>query len=164
MSLEDLALRTGLSVGLLSQMERGRGNPSFVTLMRIANAFQVQLGYFFSDGPQRQLVVRRNERRRIRFPATGLTYELCTPDLSGKIAVIWTRMEPGMRGEEAPLHHEGEECLVLTRGVLEAHIGDQVVILHEGDSVTFDCSVPHWYYNPGPDIAETIGAMTPAAW
>ena len=42
MNLEELAERTGLSVGLLSQLERGIGNPSWVTLMKIADALHIQ--------------------------------------------------------------------------------------------------------------------------
>lgn len=164
MSLEELGEKTGLSIGLLSQIERGKGNPSFVTLMKIADAFQIQLGYFFSDSAETQIIVRKDQRRRIFFPTPGLTYELCTPDLNRQVALIWTRLEPGARTQEGPFSHEGEECLVLTRGVLEAHVGDEVFTLTEGDSITFDSSIPHWYYNAGPAVAETFGAMTPPSW
>ena len=164
LSLEELAKKTGLSIGLLSQIERGMGNPSFVTLMKIADAFQIQLGYFFSDSAETQIVVRKGQRRRIIFPTPGLTYELCTPDLNRRVALIWTRLEPGARTQEGPFSHEGEECLVLTRGVLEAHIGNEMFTLTEGDSITFDSAILHWYYNAGPEVAETFGAMTPPSW
>jgi transcriptional regulator with XRE-family HTH domain len=164
MRLEELSERTNLSIGLLSQIERGKGNPSFVTLMKLADAFQIQLGHFFSDSPATHIVVRKPQRRKIVFPTPGLTYELCTPDLNRQVAMIWTKLEPGARTQEGPFSHEGEECLVLTQGVLEAHIGDEVFVLGEGDSITFDSATPHWYFNPGPDVAETFGAMTPPSW
>lgn len=161
MSLEELAERTGLSIGLLSQIERGKGNPSFVTLSKVADALDIQLGYFFSETAETQCIVRKDQRRRIYFPTPGLTYELLTPDLNRRLEVLWTRLEPGVRTQDAAFSHEGEECVALVRGVLEAHVGDQVFILHEGDAITFDCSVPHWYYNPGPETAETFSAVTP---
>jgi transcriptional regulator with XRE-family HTH domain len=164
MSLEELVDRTGLSIGLLSQIERGKGNPSFVTLMKVADAFGVQMSYFFSDDAENHIVVRKDQRRTIFFPASGLTYELLTPDVNRRVEVIFARLEPGVRTQDSPFSHEGEECIVLIRGTLEAHIGDEVFTLQAGDAITFDCSLPHWYYNPGPDAAETFGAMTPPSW
>src|ERR1700748_2596001 len=40
-SLETLAERSGVSTGLLSQIERGIGNPSFQTLLRVAHALDI---------------------------------------------------------------------------------------------------------------------------
>jgi transcriptional regulator with XRE-family HTH domain len=164
MSLEELVERTGLSIGLLSQIERGKGNPSFVTLMKVADALDIQLGHFFSETLETQCIVRKGQRRRIYFPAPGLTYELLTPDLNRRLEVVLARLEPGVRTQEGPFSHEGEECLVLMNGVLEAHVGDEVFMLYEGDAITFDCTMPHWYYNPGPEVAETFGAITPPSW
>ena len=164
LSLEDLAGRTGLSAGLLSQLERGIGNPSFVTLMRLAQALDVQPGYFFPDTEGSRCIVRKARRRRIHFEMPGLTYELLTPDLSWRLEVLWAKFEPGVATAEAPYSHEGEECVWLIRGLLEAHVGDRTFLLHEGDSITFDCTVPHWYHNPGPDAAETYSAVTPASF
>ena len=164
MSLEELVERTGLSIGLLSQIERGKGNPSFVTLMRVADAFGIQMSHFFPDDIEGQMVVRKDQRRRIIFPTSGLTYELLTPDVNRRVEVILAKLEPGVRTQDSPFSHEGEECIVLIRGILEAHVGDEVFVLHAGDAITFDCSLPHWYYNPGPEMAETFGAMTPPSW
>jgi transcriptional regulator with XRE-family HTH domain len=164
MSLEELVEKTGLSIGLLSQIERGKGNPSFVTLMKVVDAFGIQMSYFFPDNMENQMVVRKDQRRRILFPTSGLTYELLTPDLNRRVEVIWAKLEPGVRTQDSPFSHEGEECIVLIRGILEAHVGDEVFVLHAGDAITFDCSLPHWYCNPGPEVAETFGAMTPPSW
>ena len=41
LTLEQLASRSGISAGLLSQMERGQGNPSFNTLVQVAHALSV---------------------------------------------------------------------------------------------------------------------------
>ena len=38
LSVEGLAAAAGVSAGLISQLERGRGNPSFLTLRRLADA------------------------------------------------------------------------------------------------------------------------------
>jgi transcriptional regulator with XRE-family HTH domain len=164
MSLEELSDLTGLSIGILSQIERGKGNPSFVTLMKVADSLDIQLGYFFSENSPSQILVRKSQRRRMRFTSPGLTYELVTPDLDRRLEVVWTSLEPGSRTQEEPFSHEGEECILLISGVLEAHVAEQVFMLEEGDAITFDCTAPHWYYNPGPDVAEVCGAITPPSF
>jgi len=164
MTLEGLADKTGVSIGLLSQIERGKGNPSLVTLMKVVDSLDIQLGYFFSENAPSQILVRKLQRRRMRFTTPGLTYELVTPDLDRRLEVVWTSLEPGCRTQEEPFSHEGEECILLIRGVLEAHVGDQAFVLEEGDAITFDCMAPHWYYNPGPEVADVCGAITPPSF
>jgi len=164
MSLEELSDRTGLSVGLLSQLERGIGNPSFLTLMKIADALHSQISHFFFDDSESRRVVRKDQRKRMDFPQPGITIELLTTDASRHLQALSVRYEVGLRTEEGPFRHEGEEVVCLVRGTLELHIGDEVFVLNEGDSVTFDSAVPHWYYNPGPEVAEIFSAMTPPAF
>ena len=48
-TLEALARESGLSTGMLSQMERGTGNPSFKTLYRLAKALRMPLGSFLVE-------------------------------------------------------------------------------------------------------------------
>lgn len=49
-SLAELARRSHTSVGILSVIERGNGNPSFDTLTRIAEALKVPLVNLIADG------------------------------------------------------------------------------------------------------------------
>ena len=49
MTLKDLAARTTLSVSLLSQVERGEGNPTVLNLFRIAQALDISLADIFRE-------------------------------------------------------------------------------------------------------------------
>lgn len=49
MTLKDLAARTSLSVSLLSQIERGEGNPTVLNLFRIAQALEITLAEIFHE-------------------------------------------------------------------------------------------------------------------
>src|SRR5687768_5469568 len=51
LSLEDLAGAADVSASFLSQLERGVGNPSFLTLTKIARALAVPIGYLFGEQP-----------------------------------------------------------------------------------------------------------------
>jgi len=52
LSQEDLAERIDRSVAAVSNMERGRTLPSFMTLERLARAFDMPVREFFDFGPE----------------------------------------------------------------------------------------------------------------
>src|SRR5262249_30820320 len=83
--------KASLAAGLVSQLERGLGNPAFLTIAKIASALDVPIGTFF-EGPRTEgVVVRRHERKRLtpRDPdaTMGPIYELLTPDVHRQLEV-----------------------------------------------------------------------------
>ncbi|MBI2525257.1 MAG: cupin domain-containing protein [Candidatus Rokubacteria bacterium] len=168
-SLEGLAEKASLSAGLLSQLERGVGNPSFLTIAKIAYALDVPIGTFF-EGPRTEgVVVRRHERKRLiprdAAAVEGPIYELLTPDVYRKLEVVYVELPPHMSSnKEQPFSHEGEECGVLLSGRLEVHLGDETYVLETGDSISYQSVIPHWYNNPGDEPATSIWVITPPSF
>src|SRR5260370_30275401 len=163
-SLEALASRARLSPGLLSQIERGQGNPSFVTLCKIADALEMPLASFLEfRGPAaiHGMVVRRSRRKKIQLPDLGLIYELLTPDLKRNLAMMRTLVPAGFDAVERPFHHPGDECLLIADGQLEVFVGKEHFQLRKGDSITYDSGQTHWWRNRGPGQAEVIWALSP---
>ena len=39
--------------------------------------------------------------------------------------------------------HEGQECDLVIKGTLKVQVGEHTEILHEGDCIYFDSSIPH---------------------
>lgn len=168
MRLEDLAARSGCSVGSLSQIERGLGNPSFGTLARISHALRVSVARLVEvepDGGGVPSVVRKDRRRRFdphhRVPGDGTTYELLTPDLDRALEVIYLHVPPGASTEETPFIHEGEEAGYIVKGRHEVHVDGTLHVLDAGDSISYRSDRPHWYRNPGPRAVEAIWIITP---
>jgi transcriptional regulator with XRE-family HTH domain len=166
LTVEALAVTAGVSAGLISQIERGIGNPSFSTLLKLAHTLGVPLGTFLSDptAPRGHMVVRKHERKRLELSGAGLVYELLTPDLQHNLQVLNTRMPPGFDGAGRTFRHPGEECQHVLSGKLEIFVGDEKYELSEGDSITYDSDLPHWYRNPTTEWAEFIGAVTPPSF
>lgn len=163
-SLEALASRARLSPSLLSQIERGRGNPSFVTLCKIADALEMPLSSFFEfRGPIaiHGMVVRQSRRKKISLPHLGLVYELLTPDLKRSLTMIRTLLPPRFDNRERPFQHDGDECLLIVQGQLEIFVGREHFQLKTGDSITYDSGQPHHWWNRGHDRVEIIGAVSP---
>ncbi len=52
LSLRAVSAQTGLSAAFLSQIERGKSNPSLKSLQNIANALGVTLNYFLTTYSQ----------------------------------------------------------------------------------------------------------------
>ncbi len=138
-TIEALAEKAGVSVGLLSQLERGKGNPGFNTLAKLAYALNVPIGTFFAGPAPRDPVVRRNKRKKLmqavswKNAKNAPVYELLTPDLQRKLEVIWVELPAGQSNEEQPFIHDTEECGVLLSGTLEVHLGEETYVLQEGD-------------------------------
>lgn len=52
--------------------------------------------------------------------------------------------------------HDGYEYGFVLSGVIEITVGDEVFVLHEGESLGFDSTIPHVLRNPGPNAFEGI--------
>jgi transcriptional regulator with XRE-family HTH domain len=165
-TIEELARRSGVSSGRISQIERGLANPSFETLWRLVTALEVPLGSFF-QGPELQprMLVRKDGRKRLELPQDDLVYELLTPDLQGSLEVFIVRVPPGFDNSKRPLTHRGEKFihllegdeLVVTVAGLESQLG-------AGDSITFDATRPHFVTNRSSSKAVALAAVTPPAF
>ncbi|WP_432398594.1 helix-turn-helix domain-containing protein [Pseudarthrobacter sp. L19] len=163
-SIGGLAAAAGLSPGLLSQIERGQGNPSLTTLIKLSQALKVPVGRFFDTSDQGGALVRRDERRRLEVAEDNLIYELLTPHMNGQLGMLRAQIAAGWDNKDAPFKHAGEECVTVVQGRLYVCVNGVGYELEEGDSLTYDSSLPHWYRNPTDKDAVLIGAMTPPSF
>ncbi len=166
LSLKEMAARSGLTPSFLSQVERNLTSPSVASLRRVAQAFGVPLTALF-QGPTapEDHVVRRSERRQLIHPKRQWRDYLLTPNLTGKLQVILSVIEPGGgSGDEPYAHDSDEECVVILRGRLEFWVGTDWYLLEEGDSIVFESRIPHRNRNPGPDQAEVLWITTPPSY
>lgn len=164
LTLEEVSAKSGCSVGSLSQLERGKGNPAFFTLVKIAHALEVPVARLLHVEKTLQPVVRRGEGRRLNPHATiedGAVYQLLTPDLDRALEVVRYELPPGLSTEETPFVHGGEESGIIIRGVQEININGALYRLEAGDAISFQSTLPHWFRNPGPEVVEGIFVCTP---
>ncbi len=166
LSLKELAMRAGLTQSFLSQVERNLTSPSVASLRKVAQAFGIPLAALF-QGPvtPEDRVVRRSERRQLVHPKRQWRDYLLTPNLTGKLQVIWSVIEPGGgSGDEAYAHDSDEECVLVLRGQLEFWVGADRYLLGEGDSIVFESRIPHRNANPGPGQTEVLWITTPPSY
>ncbi len=163
LTIEAMSARSGVSIGLISQIERGRGNPSFNTLVQMAHALDVPIGRLFHTADDSSPVVRATDRRSLDMhgPSGDATHELMSPDLNGALEAVWVEAPPGYDTSDSPFTHSGEEFGVVLQGCHEVYLDGVCHELGPGDSITYSSTTPHWYRNPGPETVKAIWVITP---
>lgn len=168
LSIAELAEKTGLSTGIISQIERDLVTPSVVTFWKISKALEVSFGYFFDEVEEEQAVlspvVKRDQRKTIKTSNRKALYELLSQDLNRKIEFLYITIKPGEQSEGGLVTHEGEECGVVIKGRLLIKMENEEYILEEGDSIYYDSTIPHRYVNIGDEDCESVWAMTPPSF
>ena len=161
LSVAELASQASVSKSLVSQIERGVAAPSLDTVRKLASALEVPVFSLFLEGPDSEMVVRRQQRRVVRYPGSKVTREVLTPSLNGRMVLLWVTFPSGERSRREPVRHVGEECVVVVRGSLEVAVSEQTIILKGGDSMVFDPNLPHTFRNPTKEPTEIIAAISP---
>lgn len=166
LTIRDVAVGSGLTESFISQMERSRVNPSVASLQRIAHALGMALGRFFDEAmPATGRIVRRERRARLTYPGLRATDYLLSPDLNGRLEVIWAEADPGGGSGEEFYSHEGEEeCIVVIRGQMAIWVASEHQVLRAGDAITFSSRLPHRWQNVGRGLLVAVWAITPPSY
>jgi transcriptional regulator with XRE-family HTH domain len=148
-TLDALATRSGISKGMLVQIEQARTNPSIATLCRIADALGVTV-------PQ---LVELDESPPVRIVRAADTVELWH-GLSGSVGTLligsgtpdeselWDwRIAPGDNYDGAPHPPGAREILFVLAGTLTLLLGAEPHTAAKGDALLFRADRPHRYAN-----------------
>jgi transcriptional regulator with XRE-family HTH domain len=168
MGLVELGQHTKLSPALLSKIERGKLFPTLPTLLRIAMVFSVGIDFFFTDDRKRCVLVISRHKERLRFPerakANETSYSFESLDFGAterKLNAYFSefhRIDP----HKVRLHqHDGVEFLYVLSGKLGLRVGSDDFLLEGRDSIYFDSSVAHGYWNASGQKTTAIVVTVP---
>lgn len=180
LKIVDVAKATGLTVSMISQVERAIISPSIETLRKVGEALDVPVKVFFQEAndqqarrgeeglrdcknivyPNQNPVVRENERK-ILSPSKGINYYLLNPNLNGPIEFIYNVYQPGSGAGEKLYSHLGSECGLILEGQLQVQIRDKTYLLKKGDSITFNSTEPHSIRNLADKVCRCIWVNVP---
>ncbi|MEJ0069055.1 MAG: cupin domain-containing protein [Pseudomonadota bacterium] len=163
-TLQKVAGEAGISVGYLSQIERNQSKLPISVLKRISDVLGVRMNWFFqtatnSPPGERDVVVRKANRRRLTFTGLGIVEELLSPNLRGPLELLLSTIEPG--ADSGDYSHDGAEAGVVISGVLDLWIGGQFYRLEEGDSFSFKSTEIHRCANSTEVPAKIVWVITP---
>ena len=140
LTLANVAERTGLNVGYLSQIENDKASPSLTCLASIGDAFDVPIAWFFIDEVPAPTVVRAAERPIRSRDGLGRIEAVDGGD-SRDLSILEGVAPVGGR---AGLHaHAGDEHHLILRGRWRMSQGEHVVELGPGDYLRWDATIPH---------------------
>jgi transcriptional regulator with XRE-family HTH domain len=165
-TLAEMAVRLGRSIGWVSQVERGLSQPSIEDLRSIAEMFGVPLSMFFgheaANESERGVIVRADRRRALGSSETGLTEELLSPDLGGSFELIRSEFAAGAE-MAVEAQRETEDAGYVVSGRLDLEIGGLWHSLEPGDSFRFSNKTYRWR-NPGETPAVVIWVVSPPVY
>jgi transcriptional regulator with XRE-family HTH domain len=158
MTLNDLGDRTGVSVSMLSMLERGLAAASIGTLVAVSSALGVQMRDLFEhpDVDDDSPVVRLEEQTEIET-AEGVHRRIAHQAQEQGLEVAINKYQPGTSSNDQPTHHEGMEYGVVIEGSISVELDDKSYVLHPGDAIRYDSAIPH-------KIVNTSGKLARAVW
>ncbi|MDS9469924.1 cupin domain-containing protein [Paracoccus sp. MBLB3053] len=168
-SLKQVADSAGISVGLLSQIERGISSPSVRVLRAVCVALDIPVLSLFDSGDQRsereaQIIVRAGRRRSVDFGDRGFMKSFLNAHENGALQVMELVLQEGGGSGEDSYQHEGEECGLVVSGQIELAVDGDVFRLGPGDSFHFQSELPHRFRNLHAGETRVIWVTTPPVW
>jgi transcriptional regulator with XRE-family HTH domain len=161
MTLKSLAAASGLSTGMLSQIENNVVDPSLATLRKLATVFDSNIAALFTESTAAAVHISSASNRRIIGSRTGeVQYERLTPG-RGDLEMLKTDILPGHSSSNEAWGHPSTECIYVIRGVLTIEVGGETHELIEDQSITFDSRLPHRYLNLSDSVTTILMAVTP---
>jgi transcriptional regulator with XRE-family HTH domain len=162
LSLRELADASRLSIGFVSQIERGLSSPSLRTLTRLADSLAVGIGELFSEDGNakdgdRLVVARPSDQPTVDLAASGIVKRWITPfERVPRLDIYILELETGAASGDQPYIHEGEEAGLILEGGIELFLEGRRHVLAEGDSFRFASDRPHRFVNAGTRPARVL--------
>lgn len=150
-TLDALAARSGVSRGMLIQVEQARTNPSIATLVRISEALGVSVAQLVetADAPAIRLA-RAADAVALWHGHPGSVSTLLLGSDPPDLVELWEwHLAPG-DAYDGEAHQPGtRELIFVLEGRLTLAVGGEEAGAQAGDAVAFAADRPHGYRNHG---------------
>lgn len=161
---EELADRSELTKGFISQLERDLTSPSIATLVDILEALGTNLQEFFSDNVKEKIVFSKDDAFVTENDELGYVLKWIIPNAQkNKMEPILVEIQAGGRTkEDSP--HEGEEFGYVLNGIINIYLGNEKYKVKKGESFYFKANTNHYIANEGKNKASIIWVSTPPSF
>ena len=148
-TISQIASVAGVSNGLISRIENGRTIPSLPVLLNIIGALEIEVPSFFNGISTatnfKFLVTRSSEYTTIEKEdeAIGFSYKYIFGKQLSSIGfeAVLLEVQPG--SERGKVETDAYELKYMLSGECYYAIGDEEILLKEGDTLFFDGRIPH---------------------
>lgn len=159
LTLEELASRSELTKGFLSQLERDLTSPSISTLEDILEALGTNLSEFFQDKQEEKVVF--HETDFFVDEQEDHTIEWIIPNAQkNEMEPILLTIAP--QGQSRTIKsHEGEEFGYVLKGRIELVMSKKRYKVKSKETFYITGKNSHYLYNPGNSEAKVLWVSTP---
>lgn len=164
LTLKELSQLTNLSVGFLSQLERGLTTVAIDSLDSISKALGVDINYFFTMTKEQTNVVQKSYEREVvlmdkdNFIQFYLSHNLGDKVMLPRLIEVYPK-----KADETviPYTHEGEEFIYILEGILTYYYDGERYELYPNDSVHIQSTSSHNWENNTNKIVRLLMVNTP---
>ena len=149
LTIKEFSDLSGISTALVSQLERGIGNPTLSVLRQVCRTLEISMSsLFFEEIDNASLICRSSERERI--------YNLTPGPLKSNVGLLLMSLNPHSETNEGFSQHFEEEIAYLVEGNATIVFEDEAFELRQGDTVRILPSRKHKLRN---DTAKPVQVM-----
>lgn len=161
---QELADRSELTKGFISQLERNQNTPSVGTLLDIIQCLGTTPAEFFTDEEPEQIVFRPEDYFEKVDEEKKHMIEWVIPNAQkDAMEPVRLTLKPG---GTSPVHlpHEGEEFGYVLKGSVRVSYGGRAYTVRAGESFYFHSGKKHFLENTGSRDAVLIWISTPPSF
>lgn len=160
---QELADRTELTKGFISQLERGQSSASVETLSYIVTCLGTNLSDFFREELEEQMVFGEDDYFE-KVSEDGNTVTWIVPSSQGmSLEPIIVTIEPGTQTVPDKAH-EGEEFGYVLSGTVILHHGNTAQKVSKGESFIFRSDKIHYLSSASGKVAKVLWVSCPPSF
>ncbi|MBP3737068.1 MAG: cupin domain-containing protein [Lachnospiraceae bacterium] len=143
-TIKELADNSSLSIGFISQVERGKTDPSLASLRKLTTALDISMKELFEYEGEPHTVIKKGEGSIMQVHGTNC--ELLCPFEEKQMEPLIKHIQPHSQSGIVD-GHIGEEFVLILSGSLEIIVGNERYKLEKGDSLYFKAAQDHGWEN-----------------
>ncbi len=159
---EELANRSELSKGFISQVERDLTSPSISTLVDILECLGTNLKDFFNDTEQEKIVFREEDVFVKEDNDIKISWIIPNAQKNKMEPILVTLAKQASTDIDTP--HEGEEFGYVLKGNIYIFLGTKKFKAKKGESFYYKPILQHYIKNAGNSCAEFLWVSTPPSF
>ncbi|MBN3524964.1 helix-turn-helix domain-containing protein [Paenibacillus apiarius] len=148
LSLDQVAEMSGVSKGMLGQIERGESNPTISVLWKIVNGLRISFATLMEESTPNVTVVHMEDTSPlVEEEGAYRAYPIFPFEQDKGFEVYSVVIEPGCSYTSEP-HYDGvDEFIMGMEGELHVVIGGETYVLHPSMAMRFTANQSHTYTN-----------------
>jgi transcriptional regulator with XRE-family HTH domain len=156
LTLKEVAARTGLSVSMLSMLERGMAGASIGSLVAVSSALSVPVARLFDTKPEPDSQVHRLADQPQVEASPGVLRRTVHSLPTDGVEMVVLDLEPGTDTGQDLIRHSSQEFMLMVSGAVRVELEQGSHTLDKGDGMQIAAGALHRFVNASTEPAEVV--------